>query len=62
MGRATASAFRVHDYFQSRLVSSIQMAHRIIENMSLPTIRKSVHHLMDLEIISESTGRQRNKI
>ena len=61
-GRPATSAFRVHDYFQTRPVSSVPMAHRIIENMSLPTIRKSVKHLINLEILSKSSGRQRNQI
>ena len=62
LGRPTASALRVHDYFQTRPVSSVQAASRHIENMSLPTIRKSIQHLVDLEILTESTGKKRNQI
>ena len=62
LGRPAASAFRVHDFFQSRPVSSVQSAAKNIENLSIPTIRKSIGHLVELDILSESTGRQRNQI
>ena len=62
LGRLLVTLLLVHDYFQTRPVSSVLMAHKIIEKMSLPTIRKSVKHLIDLEILSESSGRQRNQI
>jgi len=62
LGRPAASAYRVHDFFQSRPVASVPAADRNIENLSVPTIRKSIGHLVDLNILSESTGKQRNQI
>ena len=62
LGRPAASAFRVHDFFQSRPVSSVQSVAKYMDNMSIPTVRKSIEHLVDLGILAESTGKQRNKI
>lgn len=62
LGRSATSAYRVHDYFQARPMSSVPSAAKSVAELSLPTVRKSIGHLMDLGILEESTGKKRNKI
>lgn len=60
LGRAAASALRVHQLFQKRPILSVPTAARHL-GLSIPTIRKSVAHLQDLAILRETTGRQRGQ-
>lgn len=60
LGRPAASALRVHQYLQTKPVMTVPSAVRML-NLSAPTVRKSVGHLVDLGIVRESTGRQRGR-
>ncbi|HEY1361186.1 MAG TPA: Fic family protein [Xanthobacteraceae bacterium] len=61
LGRSAASAFRVHDLMQRRPLITIQAASRELE-LSLPTVGKSLEHLVDLGIVREVTGKQRRRV
>lgn len=60
LGRSAASAFRVHDLMQRRPLVTIQAASKELE-LSLPTVGKSLAHLVDLSIVREVTGKQRRR-
>ena len=60
LGRSAASAFRVHDLMQRRPLVTIQAASKELE-LSLPTVGKSLAHLVDLGIVREVTGKQRRR-
>ncbi|HEY4123136.1 MAG TPA: Fic family protein [Rhizomicrobium sp.] len=60
LGRAAASALRVHQLFQKRPILSVQTAARHL-GLSIPTIRKSIVHLEELAVLRETTGRQRGR-
>ncbi len=47
--------------FRSRPILSVPAAKRSL-SLSAPTIRKSVNHLVDLGILEEVTGKQRDRI
>jgi Fic family protein len=61
LGRSSASAFRVHDVMQRRPLITIQAASRELQ-LSLPTVAKSLEHLVDLGIVRETTGKQRRRV
>jgi Fic family protein len=61
LGRSAASAFRVHDLMQRRPLITIQAASREL-GLSLPTVGKSLEHLVDLGIMREVTGKQRRRV
>jgi predicted transcriptional regulator len=61
LGRSAASVFRVHDLLQRRAIITIQAASKELK-LSLPTVGKSLEHLMDLKIVRELTGKQRRRI
>jgi Fic family protein len=61
LGRSAASVFRVHDLMQRRPIITIQAASKELK-LSLPTVGKSLEHLMDLKIVRELTGKQRRRI
>jgi len=60
LGRSAASAFRVHDLMQRRPLITIQAASKELK-LSLPTVGKSLEHLVDLGIVREVTGKQRGR-
>jgi Fic family protein len=60
LGRAAASALRVHELLQSRPVIGIPAAEAAL-GLSAPTVGKAIRHLTDLEIVEEITGRQRGR-
>ncbi len=61
LGRATASALRVHGELQrAPLLSVPVMAKRL--KLSQPTVQKSLDHLVDLEIVQEITGKRRSRL
>lgn len=61
MGKASASALIIHDMLQkSPITDSKKIA--IISGLTLPTANSSLKHLIDSGIVSEITGRSRNKI
>jgi hypothetical protein len=61
LGRATASALRVHQALQRQPIGSIPIFARQL-GVSPPTVAKSMVHLTDLGIVRELTGRQRRRL
>ena len=61
LGRPAGSALQVHQYIQARPMISVADAAEIL-SISVPTIRKSIDHLVDLGILTETTGRRRDRI
>jgi len=61
LGRPAASALRVHQYLQSKPIISVPTAVKTL-NLTAPTVRKSIGHLVDLGIARETTGRQRDRL
>jgi Fic family protein len=61
LGRSAASVFRVHDFMQRRPIVTIQAASKELK-LSLPTVGKSLEHLIKLGIVRELTGRQRHRV
>lgn len=59
--KAATSALLVHDILQK---APILDSNRIVQksNLTLPTVNSSIRHLIKLNIVSEITGKQRNKI
>ena len=60
LGRAAASALRVHQALQKQPITSIAAAAQTI-GVSAPTAAASLGHLMTLGIVRELTGRQRGR-
>ena len=61
LGRPAPSALRVHQYLQSKPILSVRSAADAI-HLSAPTVRKSVGHLIDLGLVREITGKQRDRL
>ncbi|TAN78457.1 MAG: Fic family protein [Magnetospirillum sp.] len=61
LGRAAASALRVHEYLQTRPYLAIPTAAQAL-GISAPTVTASLHHLEELGIVIEATGRQRGRM
>jgi Fic family protein len=61
LGRPAASALRVHEYLQAHPITSVTAAAKAL-NMTAPTARKSIHHLVELGLLKEITGKKRNKL
>lgn len=61
LGRPAGSALRVHQYFQTRPILSVPVAVKTL-NITAPTVRKSINHMIDLGILKESTGKQRDRL
>jgi Fic family protein len=61
LGRAAASALRVHQALQQRPFIAVADGTRRL-GLSAPTIRKSITHLEELGIVHEVTGRQRDRV
>ena len=61
LGRSAASVFRVHDLLQRRPLVTIQAASKQLK-LSLPTIGKSLEHLIELGIVRDVTGKQRRRV
>ncbi len=61
LGRPAASALRVHQLIQRKPIIGVPAASAQLE-ISIPTIRKSIHHLIDLGVLREVTGKQRGQI
>lgn len=60
-GKASATMLIVHHYLQKNpIVDSKKIARDC--KISLPTANKALHHLMDIGIIKEATGKARNKV
>jgi len=61
LGRPAGSALQVHQYIQNKPMISVADATKVL-SLSAPTIRKSIDHLVDLAILTEATGRRRDRI
>jgi Fic family protein len=61
IGRAAGSALRVHQMLQGRPYLSIPAAAEQLD-LSAPTVATAVNHLQRLGIVSELTGRRRNRL
>jgi Fic family protein len=61
LGRPATSALHVHQHLQSKPILSVPSAADAL-NLSAPTVRKSVNHLIDLNIVRETTGKQRDRL
>lgn len=61
LGRPAASALRVYSYLQSKAILSVASAVAAL-NLSAPTVRKSVGHLMELGLVRETTGKRRDRL
>ena len=61
IGKAAASALIIHDLIKKTPITD---ANKIvsISGLSLPTVNSSIKHLIELGIVTELTGRSRNKI
>lgn len=61
IGRAANSALRVHDRLQQTPLLSIPKAAEALK-LSTPTVGKSVEHLKTLGVVSEITGKRRDRL
>lgn len=61
IGKPSASTLIVHKYLQKHPITD---AKKTVEHckVTLPTANKSLHHLADLGIVKEITGKARNKV
>jgi Fic family protein len=61
LGRASASALRIHQYTQTHPILSIaSTAERI--GITFPTVAAAVGHMQRLGVLRETTGRQRHRL
>ena len=60
LGRPTTSALRVFQYLQTHPVISVPVAVKALE-LTAPTIRKSIGHLEQENILREVSGRRRDR-
>ena len=60
LGRSAASALRVFHHLQTQPIVSVPMLSKALD-LTAPTIRKSVGHLVDNGILREVTGKQRDR-
>lgn len=60
-GKSSASTLMVHHYLQRYPITE---AKKVVKHckLTLPTANKCLHHLVDLGIVKEVTGKTRNKI
>jgi Fic family protein len=61
LGRAAASTLRVHELLQRSPFLSVASASTKL-GLSIPTVQKSVEHLVALDIVKETTGKQRGRV
>jgi Fic family protein len=61
LGRPAGSALQVHQYMQSKPLVTVADAARALP-LSAPTIRKSIGHLVELGVLSEVTGKRRDRM
>ncbi|MEO7145241.1 MAG: Fic family protein, partial [Bryobacteraceae bacterium] len=60
LGRPAASVLRVHQYMQRKPILSIPATAAQL-SISAPTIAKAIHHMHELGMIRETTGKQRDR-
>lgn len=61
LGRVAPSVLRVQEHLQKRPYLSIPKVAKEL-GVSVPTVTKSVRHLVDLGVLREVTGRQRDRL
>ncbi|MDH5311885.1 MAG: Fic family protein [Gammaproteobacteria bacterium] len=61
LGRPAGSALQVHQLMQKRPMITVADAVQELP-LSAPTVRKSIDHLSRLGIVSEKTGKQRDRV
>jgi Fic family protein len=61
LGRPASSALRLHEFLQKRPLMTIAAAAAELQ-LSIPTVTAAMRHLVNLEIVREMTGRQRDRI
>ncbi|MBM3726413.1 MAG: hypothetical protein FJW40_13415 [Acidobacteria bacterium] len=61
LGRPASSALRVFEHLQRNPIVSIAGTARAV-GISAPTVAKSLDHLGRLEMLRETTGRQRGRL
>ena len=61
LGRPAGSALQVHEHLQSKPVVSVRDAAKALP-LSAPTVRKSIDHLVKIGILSEITGKRRDRL
>lgn len=61
IGRATASALRVHQLLQAQPIISIATATKKLQ-LTKPTIMAAIKHLQRLKVVRELTGKKRHKL
>ncbi len=61
LGRSAASALRVHQLLQRKPYVSAPTAAATL-NLSTPTVRSALEHLVKVQIVREVTGKPRNRV
>ena len=61
LGRPAGSALRVHRHLQTKPLCSVPTASKAL-NLTDPTVRASLGHLIKLGIVRETTGKRRNQV
>ncbi len=61
LGRAKPNALRVYEHFQHKGMATILQLAKELE-ISQPTATAAVQHLIDLRIVSEASGKKRDRI
>jgi cell filamentation protein, protein adenylyltransferase len=61
LGRGAASALRVHELMQTSPYLRIRTAAKALK-LTVPTVTSALNHLMELGIVKEISGRQRDRL
>jgi Fic family protein len=61
LGRGSASALRVHELMQTSPYLRIRTAAKALR-LTVPTVTSALNHLMELGIVKEISGRQRDRL
>jgi Fic family protein len=61
LGRSASNPLRLHQLLQRRTLITIPETARLLK-LSQPTVTSSLKHLIDLGIVREMTGRQRDRV
>jgi Fic family protein len=61
LGRASASALRVHELMQTNPYLRIPTATKVLK-LTVPTVTSALNHLMELDIVKEVSGRPRDRL
>ena len=61
LGRAAGNALRVHSLLQRKPVVSVAAATDDL-NLSAPTVRSAIDNLQNIGLVSEATGKKRDRL